>query len=93
MGVGFGFANSAITNSAVSRLPPSRAGVAGAITSTARHFGGALGIALAGSIVAGATTTRIADASHLGWLLVSGCGFLVLARATTSPAATAVGAQ
>lgn len=46
IGVGFGFANAPITNTAVSGLPASRAGVAGAITSTARQLGSALGIAI-----------------------------------------------
>jgi len=33
IGIGFGFANAPITNTAVTGLPPARAGVAGAITS------------------------------------------------------------
>jgi EmrB/QacA subfamily drug resistance transporter len=84
IGVGFGFANAPITTTAVSGLPPSQAGVAGAITSTARNFGAALGIALAGSIVAGSPPAELAAASHLGWLLVSCCGLLVLVLATST---------
>ncbi|WP_406330258.1 MFS transporter [Streptomyces sp. NBC_00203] len=74
IGIGFGFANAPITNTAVSGLPPARAGVAGAITSTARQFGSALGIAIAGGLVAGTTPTGLAHASRPGWILVAICG-------------------
>ncbi|WP_369259654.1 MFS transporter [Streptomyces sp. R35] len=74
IGIGFGFANAPITNTAVSGLPPARAGVAGAITSTARQFGSALGIAIAGGLVAGTTPTGLAHASRPGWILVATCG-------------------
>nr|WP_253268298.1 hypothetical protein [Streptomyces asoensis] len=84
IGVGFGFANAPLTNTAVSGLPLSRAGVAGAITSTARQVGAAVGIALAGGLVAGAGPTGLAAASHPGWLLVAACGLFlfVVARAS-----------
>ncbi|WP_250574449.1 MFS transporter [Nonomuraea sediminis] len=78
VGIGFGFANAPITNTAVSGLPPARAGVAAGITSTARQLGSALGIAVAGSIVADVSPARLAEASRPGWLLVAGCGLLVL---------------
>ncbi|MET8506575.1 MFS transporter [Streptomyces sp. NPDC004787] len=78
IGIGFGFANAPITNTAVSALPPDRAGVAGAITSTARQLGAALGIALAGGLVATADATELARASRPGWMLVAGCGALLL---------------
>jgi hypothetical protein len=48
--------------------------VAGAITSTARQFGSALGIAIAGGLVAGTTPTGLAHASRPGWILVATCG-------------------
>ncbi|MEV7236558.1 MFS transporter [Streptomyces sp. NPDC051020] len=73
VGIGFGFANAPITNTAVSGLPPARAGVAGAITSTARQVGSALGIALAGALVAHADPAGLAQASRPGWILVAGC--------------------
>ncbi|MFD5270850.1 MFS transporter [Streptomyces sp. NPDC058335] len=90
IGVGFGFANAPLTNTAVSGLPPSRAGVAGAITSTARQVGAAVGIAVAGGLVAGTGPSDFAAASHPGWLLVAGCGafLLVVARASQPAAAT-----
>ncbi|MFJ2241222.1 MFS transporter [Streptomyces sp. NPDC087859] len=83
IGIGFGFANAPITNTAVSGLPPSRAGVAGAITSTARQFGSAVGIAAAGGLVAGVGPAGLAHATRPGWLLVTVCGLflLIVARA------------
>ncbi|MCX4616740.1 MULTISPECIES: MFS transporter [Streptomyces] len=78
IGVGFGFANAPITNTAVSGLPATRAGVAGAITSTARQLGSALGIAIAGGLVAGTAPTGLAHASRPGWILVATCGLFLL---------------
>ncbi|MGW5459689.1 MFS transporter [Streptomyces sp. NPDC003996] len=81
IGIGFGFANAPITNTAVSGLPSARAGVAGAITSTARQVGSALGIALAGGLVANSTPAALAHASRPGWILVAACGLLLLVLA------------
>ena len=88
IGVGFGFANAPLTNTAVSGLPPARAGVAGAITSTARQLGAAIGIAVAGGLVAGSGPAGLAHASRPGWILVAACGLLLLpvARAARPPA-------
>ncbi|OXY92299.1 MFS transporter [Streptomyces diastatochromogenes] len=83
-GIGFGFANAPITNTAVSGLPPARAGVAGAITSTARQVGAALGIALSGGLVANTTPAGLAHASRPGWILVAACGLLLVLLARTS---------
>ncbi|WP_435056807.1 MFS transporter [Streptomyces capoamus] len=84
IGAGFGFANAPITHTAVGGLPPARAGVAGAITSTARQVGAALGIALAGGLVADTDPAGLARASRPGWLLVAGCGLVVLLVARTA---------
>jgi MFS family permease len=83
IGTGFGFANAPITNTAVSGLPLARAGVAGAITSTARQVGSAIGIAIAGGLAAGATPGHLARASRPGWLVVTACGLIlfIVARA------------
>jgi MFS family permease len=89
VGIGFGFANAPITNTAVSGLPPARAGVAGGITSTARQLGSALGIAIAGSFIATAAPAELAQAVRPGWFLVAGCGLLVLVVALVTPAARA----
>ncbi|MFH8366696.1 MFS transporter [Streptomyces sp. NPDC018031] len=88
LGIGFGFANAPITDTAVSGLPPSRAGVAGAITSTARQVGSAIGIAVAGGLVAGVGPAGLAAASRPGWLVVTGCGLflLLVARASRTAA-------
>ncbi|MFE7559341.1 MFS transporter [Kitasatospora sp. NPDC057500] len=90
LGTGFGFANAPITNTAVGGLPADRAGVAGAITSTARQLGSALGIAVAGGLAAGGLAAGgpaagdLAAASRPGWLLVTACGLslLLVARAS-----------
>ncbi|MEU1405494.1 MFS transporter [Streptomyces sp. NPDC005728] len=84
IGAGFGFANAPITNTAVSGLPPARAGVAGAITSTARQLGSALGIAIAGGLAAGTSTAGLAHASRPGWITVAACGLLLLLVAHAS---------
>ncbi len=87
-GIGFGFANAPITNTAVTGLPPARSGVAGAITSTARQLGSAIGIAIAGGLVTGVRPAHLAQASHPGWLIVTACGiFLFAAARAARPAA------
>ncbi|MFD8696377.1 MFS transporter [Kitasatospora purpeofusca] len=78
LGVGFGFANAPITNTAVGGLPADRAGVAGAITSTARQLGSAVGIAIAGGLVAGAAPDGLTAASRTGWVVVTACGLFLL---------------
>ncbi|MCF2531012.1 MFS transporter [Yinghuangia soli] len=84
IGIGFGFANAPITNTAVNGLPPARAGVAGAITSTARQLGSAMGIAIAGGLVASRPPEDLAEASRPGWYLVATCGLLLAALARTT---------
>lgn len=58
--------------------------MAGAITSTARQFGSALGIAVAGGLMADTGPAGLAHASRPGWILVAACGvvLLVVARAS-----------
>ena len=81
-GIGFGLVNAPITNTAVSGMPVSQAGVAAAIASTSRQVGSALGVAVVGSAVTSALRGPIrlglASASHLGWWIVVGCGVAVL---------------
>jgi EmrB/QacA subfamily drug resistance transporter len=81
-GVGFGMVNAPITNTAVSGMPDSQAGVAAAIASTSRQVGQSLGVAVVGSavisVMAGPLRTSFAAASHLGWWIITGCGLLVL---------------
>jgi hypothetical protein len=81
-GIGTGMVNPAITNTAVSGMPRSQAGVAAAIASTSRQVGTSLGVAVMGSVAVSALhqplRTGFASASHLGWW-IAGCGAVVLA--------------
>ncbi|WP_424805320.1 MFS transporter [Rhodococcus sp. 27YEA15] len=88
IGIGFGFANAPITNTAVGGLPASRAGLAGGIASSARQFGAVLGVALAGGIIANSAPEDLAYGSRPGWMLVVGCGVAVLLVACLSPKTT-----
>jgi EmrB/QacA subfamily drug resistance transporter len=89
-GIGFGMLNPPITNAAVSGMPRAQAGVAAAIASTSRQVGASLGVAVLGSVVTSRITgpfnASFAAASHLGWLIMAGCGVAVLflAFVTTS---------
>jgi EmrB/QacA subfamily drug resistance transporter len=89
-GLGFGLINPPITNTAVSGMPPSQAGVAAAVASTSRQVGQTLGVAvlgaLAGGGVAGALGPGFAFATHSSWwiIFVLGLVVLVLAVLTTS---------
>lgn len=78
IGAGVGFANAPITDTAVGGLPPERAGVAGGTASTARQLGIALGVALAGSLVADVDPGRFAAAAVPGWVIVAVCGVVLL---------------
>jgi EmrB/QacA subfamily drug resistance transporter len=82
-GIGFGFVNPPITNSTVSGMPRSQAGVAAGITSTSRQIGSSLGVAVIGSATISALhgpfRQDYADASHPGWWILTACGAGVLA--------------
>jgi EmrB/QacA subfamily drug resistance transporter len=77
-GIGSGLVNPPITNAAVSGMPRSQAGVAAGIASTSRQVGSALGVAVAGSAALsalhGSLRSGFADASHVGWWIIAGCG-------------------
>lgn len=86
-GLGFGFVNAPITNTAVSGMPRAQAGVAAAVASTSRQIGQTLGVAVIGAVlasgVAGAVgtsayATTFVDASRGGWWIIVGCGLAVL---------------
>lgn len=51
LGLGFGLVNPPITNTAVTGMPASQAGVAAAVASTSRQTGNVLGVAIVGSLV------------------------------------------
>jgi len=77
-GIGSGLVNAPITNTAVSGMPRSQAGVAAGIASTSRQVGAALGVAVAGSAALSALhgpfRLGFAEASHVGWWIIAGCG-------------------
>ena len=73
-GAGFAMVNAPITNTAVSGMPVSRAGVAAAIASTSRQVGGTLGVAVIGAAIAGGD-----ENGHAGWWIIVGLGLVVLA--------------
>ncbi|HEY2505630.1 MAG TPA: MFS transporter [Streptosporangiaceae bacterium] len=81
-GLGFGMVNAPITNSTVSGMPTSQAGVAGGVASTSRQIGSALGVAVIGSIAVSALhgpfKTGFAEASRSGWWIMVGCGLALL---------------
>jgi EmrB/QacA subfamily drug resistance transporter len=100
VGAGFGLGNPPITNTAVSGLPRSQAGVAAAFASTSRQVGAALGVAVVGSVVNsghGFSSATLTPDSHLAYWILVGFAALMLtvaaftttARARSSAARTA----
>jgi MFS family permease len=79
-GLALGMVNPAITNNAVAGMPLSQAGVAAAIASTGRQVGAALGVAVAGTVVAASHARGLdfTQATHPIWWIMTGCGALVL---------------
>jgi len=94
-GLGFGLVNAPITNTALSGMPRSQAGVAAAVASTSRQVGAALGVAVVGSVLssglAGALRTGFAQASHAAWWILAACGLVVLAVGALTTGRWAVG--
>ena len=89
-GIGAGLVNPPITNTALSGMPASQAGVASAIASTSRQVGMTLGVAVLGAISGGAISGAIgagfAAATHSAWwvCVVLGVLILVLGLLTTT---------
>jgi MFS family permease len=81
-GIGSGLVNPPITNTAVSGMPASQAGVASAIASTGRQVGMTLGVAVIGAIAGGAISGALgpsfAAATHAGWWVCVGLGLICL---------------
>ncbi|WP_438488062.1 MFS transporter [Streptomyces sp. S186] len=95
-GIGFGLVNAPITNTAVSGMPRSQAGVAAAVASTSRQVGQSLGVAVFGAVLAGgahagATRPEFLAAAHPAWWILVGCGgaILLLGALTTGRRARA----
>jgi EmrB/QacA subfamily drug resistance transporter len=74
-GIGFGLVNPPITNTAVSGMPRSQAGVAAAVASTSRQIGSSLGVAVSGTIVAAAAS--VATGLSTAWWVVGGATLLI----------------
>jgi EmrB/QacA subfamily drug resistance transporter len=90
-GLGMGMVNPPITNTAVSGMPPSQAGVAAAVASTGRQIGVTLGVAVLGALAGGGTVGALGPgftkATHVSWWIVVALGIviLVVGTATTGP--------
>ena len=91
IGGAVGTLNPPITNTAVSGMPPSMAGVAAAVTSTSRQTGQTIGVAVLGALAGGGIMGAIGGgfprATHGSWWIVVGLGALifVLGWLTTTP--------
>jgi EmrB/QacA subfamily drug resistance transporter len=81
-GLGFGLVNPPITNTAVSGMPPSQAGVAAGVASTSRQVGMTLGVAVLGAVAGGTISLHLGagftEATHAAWWIVVGLGLLIL---------------
>jgi MFS family permease len=93
-GIGFGMINAPITNTAVSGMPLAQAGVAAGVASTSRQVGSALGVAVLGSLVTARLGESFAASNAMGgdfaaaarpaWIVVVGCGLVVIALGLAS---------
>lgn len=84
-GIALGTVNPPITNTAISGMPLSMAGVAASLASVGRQTGTTLGVAIAGTIGSGPA---------IWWLVLSlGIAILALALLSTSPHASATATQ
>ena len=87
--------NAPITNSAVSGMPRSHAGIASAVATTSRQVGASLGVALAGSLAGtgleSANRRDFAAATHVFFWVSAGLGMaiVVLGIASTGTRARA----
>ncbi|MBM7171676.1 MFS transporter [Streptomyces sp. G44] len=88
-GLGFGFVNAPITNTAVAGMPRAQAGVAAAVASTSRQIGQTLGVAVIGAVLASGVAassyaTGFTEASRPAWWIIAACGLAVLALGALS---------
>ena len=90
-GIACGLVNTPISNTAVSGMPDSQAGVAASVASASRQTGSALGVAVTGSIIAGAPAASLASASHAAWAVLAVCGLAVAALGFASTTRRALG--
>ncbi|MFD7261122.1 MFS transporter [Streptomyces sp. NPDC059874] len=92
-GLGFGMVNAPVTNTAVSGMPRSQAGVAAAIASTSRQTGSTLGVAIVGAVLAAglADGREFTGAAIPAWWIITVCGALVLVLGAATTSAWALG--
>jgi EmrB/QacA subfamily drug resistance transporter len=93
-GIFLGTVNPPITNTAVSGMPRSMAGVAGSLASAGRQTGTTLGVAIAGTIVGSALSRggmAFTSAEHGVWWLVLGLGVGILGLGLLSTGRWALG--
>ena len=64
LGVGMGLTMAPATESIMGSLPLARAGVGSAVNDTTRELGGAVGVAVIGSVFSSVYVSRIVDALH-----------------------------
>jgi len=86
-GIAQGAVNPPISNSAVSGMPVSMAGVAASLASAGRQTGTTLGVAISGTIVApaiGRGASAFTGAAHDVWWLVLALGIATIALALAS---------
>jgi MFS family permease len=92
-GLGFGAVNAPITNTAVSGMPPSQAGVAAAVATTSRQVGLTLGVAVVGAVatagLSGSLHDELASATHAGWWLIAALGAAIVALGLAASTAAA----
>jgi predicted MFS family arabinose efflux permease len=81
-GAGFGVASASLTNGIMSSVPKSQASIASGINSASRQLGTSLGVAIIGSVLAsslhGGIHAGFQRAAPASWLVLAGCGALVL---------------
>jgi EmrB/QacA subfamily drug resistance transporter len=81
-GIGAGMVSPAITNGVMSGVPKAQAGMASGMNSSSRQLGQSLGVAIVGSVLAasmrGSMRAGFVHASHAGWWILAGCGYVVL---------------
>ena len=82
-GTGSGLVSAPMTNTAMSGMPRDQAGVAGAIASTSRQTGAAIGVAVTGAIL-DTSAAGFVHASHTAWAVLAACGVMIALLGTIS---------
>jgi EmrB/QacA subfamily drug resistance transporter len=89
-GVGFALVDGQISAEAISAMPAAQSGLASGIASTSRQVGQALGVAVTGALVnadlRGPIGMAFVTASRPAWLVLTGCGCVVLVLGLTATA-------